>query len=161
MFLTSVPHFTAYLFIKLALNVRQHGACRVIVEIVVYCAVCALTILNMLREPHVAVAYGLDFSPGLSDVRRFFMVFLIVQIVLDQSCVPGGWRTFLWHIAFSIEVLIIFSYVCFFLTVFKCMLDADCAMGLFVNWSHMYGVWLIDILFALQGLPNTWAPLAG
>ena len=157
MFLTSVPHFTAYLCIKLALNVRQHGACRVIVAIIVCCAVCALTILNELIEPHVAVAYGSDFSPGLSNMRRFFMVLLIVHIVLDKSCVPGGWRTCLWHHAFSTEVLIIFSFVCFFLAVFKCMLDADCTMGLFVSWSRMYGVWLIGILFALQGLPNTWA----
>jgi hypothetical protein len=89
-FLTSVPHFTAYLFIKLALNVRQHGVCRVIVAIIVCCAVCALTILNMLREPHVAVACGLDFSSGLLNVSRFFMVFLIVRIVHDKSCVPGG-----------------------------------------------------------------------
>lgn len=90
MFLTIVPHFTAYLFIKLTLGVGQHGACLVIVAIIVYCVVCALTILNMLIEPTVAVAYGLDFSPGLSNVRRFFMVFLIVQIVLGKFCVPGG-----------------------------------------------------------------------
>jgi hypothetical protein len=89
-FLTSVPNFTAYFCIKLALNVRQHGACWVVGAIIVCCAVCALTILNMLREPHVAVACGLDLSAGLSNVRRFFMVFLIMQIVLDKSCVPGG-----------------------------------------------------------------------
>jgi hypothetical protein len=83
-FLTSVPHFTAYSFIKLVLNAGQHGACQVIVAVIVYCAVCALTISNMLREPHVAVAYGLEFSPALSNVRRFCMVFLSVQIVLSS-----------------------------------------------------------------------------
>ena len=161
MFLTSFPHFTVYLFIKLTLNVRQYVACWVMVAIIAYCLVSALTILNMFIEPHVAVAYGLDFSSGLSNVRRFLMVFLIVQIVLGKSCVPGGWRTRLWHLAFSTEVLIIFSFACFFHAVFKCMLAADCTMGLYVNWSHIFGVWLIDILFALRGLPNTWAPSAG
>jgi hypothetical protein len=107
-FLSSVPHFTAYLFIKLALNVRQHGAawCLSVIVVIIVChAVCALTILNMLREPHVPVAYDLDFSPLLSNVRRCFMVFLVVQIVLDKSCVPGGRRTCVWHLAFSTEVL--------------------------------------------------------
>jgi hypothetical protein len=41
------------------------------------------------------------------------------------------------------------------------MLDADCTMGLFVNWSRMYEVQLIDILFALLGLPDTWAHWEG
>jgi len=89
-FLTGVPHFTACFFIKPTLNIRQHGTCQVIVAIVVYSAVCTLTILNMLTEPRVAVTYGLDFSPGLSNVRRFFMVLLIVRIILDKFCVPGG-----------------------------------------------------------------------
>jgi len=85
-FLTSVPNFTAYFCIKLALNVRQHGACSVVVAIIVYCAVCALTILNMLREPHVAMACGLDFSPGLSNVRRFFMVSLCRLFLTSPVC---------------------------------------------------------------------------
>lgn len=97
------------LFIYKASTKRKTAWCSmvlvVIVVIIVCHAVCALTILNMLREPHVPVAYDLDFSPLLSNVRRCFMVFLVVQIVLDKSCVPGGRRTCVWHLAFSTEVL--------------------------------------------------------